>query len=559
MSNQSLGFGIGFRPQHYHTITASTPKSIDWLEIISENFMGVGGKPRHFLELLRAQYPVAMHGVGLSIAGCEPLDAEYLKKMKALKEWLKPALVTDHLCWTSHRGSHSFDLLPFPLTEESLTHVSSRVTQVQEFLGTTICLENPSVYIQFKGDEFTEAEFLRALCKKTGCGILLDVNNLFVNLKNLGIDPVNYMETLHPSDVKQFHLAGHSVYPDIRIDTHDHPVPNEVWDLYQIAAAKWPNAATLLEWDDQIPDLSVLEAELAKARRRHEAPWTGDSAHLHSKTSDGRAAAPAAKLQESQTLLWNLLSSQTGMERSETLAALCHDHLPAQTKRGLEVYNDGYFLRIYETMVDFFPTVLFIVEEQNFKILVAEFIQSSPRRDFSLNEVGKGFDGFLLAYPDMQKRFGAPAAVLAAIATLDEVSATTFVAEDDNEGLLTPEAMAAFTPEDWDKLTVAFTPSVRLLTLACDAISVRDAVAKNEIPPVPELKTQHCLVYRRNFNVECNALSELEAELFKLLSVGTPLSDSWGMLEESHTELKPEQLIKILATWCQLGLVKKTS
>jgi len=218
-----LGHGVGLRPKHYSTIIESKPK-VDWFEVISENYMGVGGRPRLHLDKIRQDYPIVLHGVGLNIGSVDALRADYLKKLKELASWVKPALISDHLCWTGVGGKNTHDLLPLPYTETALEHVCERVSRVQEILGRSILLENPSAYVAFENSDMSEAEFLYELCRVTGCKVLLDLNNLFVNQKNLGWNPKKYFEILPANFVGQFHLAGHSISGDVRIDTHDHPV-----------------------------------------------------------------------------------------------------------------------------------------------------------------------------------------------------------------------------------------------------------------------------------------------------------------------------------------------
>ena len=226
-TRKNLGFGIGLRPVHFSELLDQNQAEpqIDWLEIITENYMKTGGYAKSVLEKLRHDYPIAAHGVGLSIAGKDPIDEKYLDALCELVSWLEPQMVTDHLCWTSWKGEHTYDLLPFPLNKESLDHVAARVEYVQKKLGRTILLENPSAYIAFKSSTMSEPDFLYQLTEKTGCGILLDLNNCIVNARNLGWSPIDYLEILPNDRVGQFHLAGHHYGKDISIDTHDEKVP----------------------------------------------------------------------------------------------------------------------------------------------------------------------------------------------------------------------------------------------------------------------------------------------------------------------------------------------
>ncbi len=268
MSRPFLGFGLGLRKDHYEEILATRPP-VDWFEIISENYMVAGGKPLHYLDRIRAHYPMVMHGVSLSIGSTDPLDQDYLDRLAALIERVEPAWISDHLCWTGAGGHNYHDLLPLPYTEEAVRHVAERVEQVQARLGRRILLENLSSYVTFVDSALSEWEFLSAVCEAADCLILLDVNNIYVSACNHGFDPEAYLAGVPPERVWQIHLAGHTSDPSgrILIDTHDMPVRDEVWALYEKAAARFGPVSTMIERDDRIPPLDELLAELDQARR----------------------------------------------------------------------------------------------------------------------------------------------------------------------------------------------------------------------------------------------------------------------------------------------------
>src|ERR1700689_609623 len=220
---QLNGFGLGLRPTHYEALL-SEPHPIDWLEVITENYLVPGGQPLHFLERIRARFPVAMHGVSLSIGSTDPLDREYLKAVRELARRIEPAWISDHLCWTGVEGRNVHDLLPLPYTEEALACVVERVGQVQDLLGRQILLENVSSYLTYRSSEMTEWEFLAELAERADCAILLDINNIHVSAVNHGFDALQYLHAIPKERVRQFHLAGHSDMGDHLIDTHDHPI-----------------------------------------------------------------------------------------------------------------------------------------------------------------------------------------------------------------------------------------------------------------------------------------------------------------------------------------------
>lgn len=259
------GLGLGLRSKHFDYILDNNPE-VDWFEVISENFMDSGGRPRQVLRRIAERYPVVMHGVSLSIGSTDPLDFDYLRKLKSLADEIKPLWISDHLCWTGVGGLNTHDLLPVPLTEESLKHICRRVRQVQDLLGRPFVCENPSTYLTFKQSDIAEWDFLRHMTEETGCQLLLDVNNVYVSGFNNDFDPAHYIRQLPHERVVQMHLAGHQHCGDYIIDTHDATVAQEVWSLFALAWRLTGGAATLLEWDTNIPDFADYHAELLKAK-----------------------------------------------------------------------------------------------------------------------------------------------------------------------------------------------------------------------------------------------------------------------------------------------------
>jgi hypothetical protein len=261
-----LGFGLGLRTEHYEAILADKP-AIDWLEVISENYMVDGGKPLHYLDRFRALYPMVMHGVSLSIGSMDPLDRAYLKRLKTLAARVQPEWISDHLCWTGVAGKNLHDLMPLPYTEEAVRHVAARVREVQDYLGRQILLENVSSYVTYTQSAMSEWEFLAAVAEAADCCILLDVNNIYVSSHNHDFDPLDYLRGMPAARVRQFHLAGHTHNGNIIVDTHDHPVVGGVWDLYAEALRIFGPVSTMIERDAHIPPLAELMAELEQARR----------------------------------------------------------------------------------------------------------------------------------------------------------------------------------------------------------------------------------------------------------------------------------------------------
>lgn len=261
-----LGFGLGLRREHYRDVVEGGPQGVGWFEAISENFMVAGGNPRRVLEQVRRDAPVVLHGVSLSIGSTDPLDAAYLDQLDALARAVEPAWISDHLCWGTAHGYNAHDLLPLPYTAATLAHVADRVEAVQERLGRRILLENPSSYLAYRASDLGEAQFLAELARRADCGILLDVNNVFVSAHNQGFDPHAYLAALPAERIGQIHLAGHSADDTLLIDTHDARVCDQVWALYGEAIARFGARSTMIEWDAHVPPLADLIAELDRAR-----------------------------------------------------------------------------------------------------------------------------------------------------------------------------------------------------------------------------------------------------------------------------------------------------
>lgn len=257
-------FGLGLRPEHYLDFV-SAKQTVDWLEIISDNYLVPGGKPLYYLDRIRADYPIAMHGVALNIGSCDALDRDYIGAIKALAARIEPVLISDHLCWTGVAGRRLHDLLPLPYTDEAVMHVARRIMRVQDLLGRKLVIENVSTYANGPGD-LSEAEFVCAVAAAADCELLVDINNIYVSARNLAFDPFDYLRALPAPRIRQLHLAGHSDHGDHCIDTHDHPVCPDVWALYRESVKLWGAVPVTLERDDRIPPLHELLEELDYAR-----------------------------------------------------------------------------------------------------------------------------------------------------------------------------------------------------------------------------------------------------------------------------------------------------
>ena len=259
-----LGIGLGLRTTHYSHILGQQPE-VGWFEALSENYLDTGGRPRFVLEQVAERYPIVLHGVSLSIGGTDPLDFEYLRKLKALSRAVNARWISDHLCWTGVLGRNSHDLLPVPTNEQMLAHIAERVRVVSDFLERPFVIENPSSYVEFKTSTMNEWTFMSQLAEQADCGLLFDVNNIYVSSFNHGYDPNDYVDAIPADRVVQIHLAGHTNYGTHIIDTHTGQVIDEVWALYERAIARFGNVSTMVEWDQDIPAFEVVHAEAIKA------------------------------------------------------------------------------------------------------------------------------------------------------------------------------------------------------------------------------------------------------------------------------------------------------
>ena len=266
MSKENSMIGVGLRPTHYPHLETKRSTQVDWFEAISENYMNTEGRPLKMLLQLRKSYPIALHGVGLSIASHDGVSSHYLNKLKNLIKRIEPILISDHFCWSSIGGHYSHDLLPFPFNQEALNRICRNIETTQEFLGRQICLENISYYLKSQIDEMPESFFINEVCRKTGCGLLLDLNNVDVNAKNHVFDAFDFIKEINMNHVKQIHLAGPSQENGFVFDTHSAPVPDSVWMLYRQFVNLKRNVPVIIEWDEHIPSFEVLENETRKVR-----------------------------------------------------------------------------------------------------------------------------------------------------------------------------------------------------------------------------------------------------------------------------------------------------
>ncbi len=552
----SLGFGLGLRPAHYRYILDQRPK-VDWFEIVSENYLGIGGRPRANLDLVRAHYPIVMHGVGLSIAGTGPLNCRYLTKLKQLADETEPRFVTDHLCWTSHRGVNSHDLLPVAYTEEVLAHVARRVDEVQTVLGRRLYLENPSAYVSFASSEMSEAEFLAELCRRAGSGILLDVNNLYVNQQNLGMDPAAYLGHLKEEWLAYFHLAGHSVTPEIRIDTHDAVIPDGVLALYEETARRFGRAATMVEWDGDVPEFPVVYAELEKARAAHARGVAKKAGEVTVPGAGGTTRLSGQPSWEAtQDHFWSMATGQKSIEDGDDGLLAFEPDLPAKSLVGINVYADAYHLRICDAVRETYPSLTYVLGRGIIDQVIRSYIAVEPSREVSIKYAGKHLATYLRT-AKLPTACRASNAVLADIAALEWAREDLFDRED-GPAPLSPGVLTEVSESDWPNVRFEFTDVLALVEAGSAVHTVLSAVAKDEAPELPDARATHYLVYRDDGEVEHREVSQVEAVALQALRSGATFFDACAAAAKASGQdlekVVPETVTR-LGDWFGLGLV----
>lgn len=549
-----LGFGLGLRSPHYPHVFAHKP-DVDWFEIISENFMDSDGAPRRKLERIRELYPVVMHGVSMSIGTVDPLNSEYLRKLKAMKEWLKPTWISDHLCWTGMAHKNTHDLLPVPYTEEALKHIVQRIRDVQDYLETPIALENPSTYLEFKTSHIPEAEFIARMAEEADCRLLLDVNNVYVTCYNHRLDAKAYLDALPMDKVVQIHLSGHCNKGTHIVDTHDDLVVDEVWNLYKYVVANAGRAPnTMIEWDDKIPEFEVLAAELDKAR---EAAASPDDFTLPDLAQDQtpQTVNRITPLPDAQTQL------QTAIFKGK--AQDSHPQSWIRAKQGfapqeqLDVYVSAYRLRLIDVVAEDYPALAHYLGEDAFNALISEFVEREQPDHFNIARFADKLPGFI--------RKTRPEDVFAH-ETCDLETHIAQLADAPETPVLTQEDFADITPE---RLLTAHLPpraALQLLTFTYPVNAYFQAVMDGDNPTPPTPETSHMVVFRHQdgmwrMDLDADEFALLE-KLFAGQTVGAALEDldegaaahltDWfsrwirnGLLAIPSPEISPQELEQV--------------
>jgi uncharacterized protein (UPF0276 family) len=539
-----LGFGLGLRAPHYPHIFEHQPE-VDWFEIISENFMDTDGRPKRNLARIKEHYPIVMHGVALSIGTVDPLNSDYLQKLKALARWVNPVWISDHLCWTGVAHSNTHDLLPVPYTEEALKHVVARIRQVQDYLERPIALENPSTYLEFKSSHMPEAEFIACMVEKSGCNLLLDINNVYVTCYNHRLDPRAYIDMLPLDRVAQIHLSGHSNYGTHIIDTHDDHVVDEVWALYGYVVKKVGRVLnTMIEWDDKIPGFPVLFAELEKARR-----VAKDAEHHPALPELTQAPVPyemharisTVSLESEQQLMQDaiMLGAKFDSDPAAWIRAK-NKFLPADQ---LAIYTNAYRYRLCDSTAEDYPVLKTYLGDNQFDRLIRDFIETVRSDHFNIGRFGAKLPDFVATQTSLDT-FARELCILeTAIAQLTDPQETE---------ALTPEHLANMTPETLLESVLHPREALQLFTFKWSVNDYYRSV--NEDHPMttpPEQRPTYLAVFRHEDTVWRMELAEQEYALLERLFAGMPV----GAALEEDSSAATEQLSLWFARWIRNGLL----
>ena len=509
IATRGTGFGLGLRTQHYADFLARK-QPLDWLEIITDNYLIDGGKPLAVIDAIRRDYPVAMHGVAMSIGASQGVDVPYLQRVKALADRIEPLWVSDHLCWTGPGPEQLHDLYPLPYTDESARHVIAQIRRAQDVLGRRLVLENVSSYIRYRHDSASEWQFLAHIAQEADCLLLVDVNNIYVSSVNHGFDPLTYLHALPAHRVQQIHLAGHSDNGDHIIDTHDHPVAPPVWDLYAQACQRFGAVAAMIERDDHIPPLAELLDEMAIARRvaaEHGAP--PEPVAITSIT-----LAPTADLTG--------LAAVQRHFADRVLANALPPEMPEDLITGrLPIYHHAYRARLAEVLADTYAKTCLYMGSDTFEAHARDYAVAHPPRTRSLNRYGEGLVGTLrAAYPDNPE--------LHELAQLDWDLRTRF----DSADVPTLETAAAQASDTWTTRPGVLHPSALLRAITTNVVGVWNAIhTDDDVPEAVALPAPATLlVWRKGHQPHFRTLDAAEAAWVQALHAGASVHDACAAL-----------------------------
>ena len=574
-----LGHGVGLRRRHYDRALRGE-LDVDWVEVISENFFGEGGRPLAVLERVRSDMPVVLHGVSMGIGSPEPPPADYLRRLRRLSDRIEPAWISDHLCWGHLGGVYSHELLPLPLTEAALDRVVQRVDAVQEALGRRILLENVSSYLTFREDSIPEWEFLAEIARRADSRILLDLNNILVSAHNHGFDPDEYLRGIPGERVWQFHLARHSDRGAYRFDDHCGSVTPEVWGLFEAALRRYGPVSSIVEWDEGVPAWELLRAEQREASARTGAIFgslragqvggqVGEQLRgqvVEQVVEQVRGDADERSLTAAQRALWTAMTTPGGsaavardlpdLARSLALLIADTDGFPRGDR--IDVYAQSTSWRLRGALAELFPTLLWLLGEVGFNGLAARVIATAPSTDPDLGRFGAGLPRMLGT-----TAWAAEDPWLVDVARCEWTMAELLDAADPPGPVLAPTALEERSPEEWPSLRLEPIPALRVLDRCVDlgplwACRERGDPASDGRAAARAAAERGAiggaLVWRRGFEVFRRTVSEPEALILRALCEGEPLAGALDAGLAAEPELEPARVVGWVHRWLRDGL-----
>lgn len=545
----SLGFGLGLRPSHYDFIKNSQPK-VDWFEIISENYMDTEGRPKRHLAEIKERYPIVMHGVSLSIGTVDPLNSDYLRQLKKLMDWVNPAWISDHLCWTgvAHRNVH--DLLPVPYTEGSLKHIVDRIKQVQDFLERPIALENPSTYLEFNSSSMSEAEFMSRMVAESGCWLLLDVNNVYVSCYNHRLDPKAYLDAMPLDKVVQIHLAGHENHNTHLIDTHNGPVIDDVWQLYRYVVKQCqhlPN--TMIEWDDAIPEFPVLYAELEKAKCIVTEP-IDEPLHLpklYDFYSEPISTTQKSLVEEQHWLQQAILLENTD---SQVLNERIKPKVNFSPEAQLGVYINAYKYRLFDVVYEDYPALKHYLGDEAYEVLLWQYIQSCRSDHYNIARFSLGLPDFV-SKTMPKDRFAFELSIL---------EATILRVFDAPESpVLSADCLTHLTEASLMNSILVFRTALSCLSLSHAVNAYYQCVMDETVfEPPCEPMINYLVVFRSEDTIWRLEMETLEFALFERLLQGQVLGEALTVVLSDDSEDDQENRVSLwFARWMHHRLLSE--
>ncbi len=551
IATRHTGFGLGLRTPHYADFIAAR-QSLDWLEIITDNFLVQGGKPLVMLDRIRRDYPMAMHGVAMSIGAPGGVDLDYLQQVKALAQRIEPLWVSDHLCWVGPGPEQLHDLYPLPYTDEAARHVVTQIRRAQDVLGRRLVLENVSSYIDYQQSTANEWQFLTHIANEADCLLLVDVNNIYVSSVNHGFDPLDYLRALPAHRVQQIHLAGHSDNGNHVVDTHDHPVAPAVWDLYARACRLFGPVATMIERDAHIPPLVELLAEMDVARviaLSNPADECHSAANAHAMTQrQPPKLTPevlAPRLVEVQRRLADHM-----LDRGDPQASgLINAGEGFDVDQRLGIYHHGYRARLCEVLADSFAKTCLFMGSGTFGEHAAAFAVAHPPLTRSLSRYGADFPVYLAGlYPANPE--------LHELAQLDWDLRTCF--DDSDVPALSIDAAHADTGNAWLQREHPLHPGLRLREATTNVVQMWNAIDADQPVPEVELLARPCsiMVWRKDLQPHFQTLATEQAEFVHRLLIGKSIQQACDELAGSDALQDPAQLGEWLRDWLNNGVLR---